>query len=226
MLRGASRILPVCGDPRLERIQTCASDSQPRIPRYDSAPKRPSWKDVRRLLDTDFGNAAPELRAAAIFSLCSIYALRGIEVVNLMLSDFDWINETITIRRAKSGRVQQFPIQFEVGELILRYLRHGRPSCTCRRLFVSLRPPYRPVNTTTLWSIIGPRLKRLGISSEHFGAHSLRHSCATQLLRKGSSLKDIADFLGHRDMKSVSIYAKYDSQSLRDVATFSLSGVK
>src|SRR5665213_638890 len=49
----------------------------PRIPRYDSAPKGPPWKEVRRLLDTDFGKTTPELRAAAIFSLCSIYALRG-----------------------------------------------------------------------------------------------------------------------------------------------------
>jgi site-specific recombinase XerD len=93
-------------------------------------------------------------------------------------------------------------------------------------LFVTLRPPYRPVHATTLWAIIGPRVKRLGINSQHFGAHSLRHACATQLLRKGSSLRDIADFLGHRDMKSVSIYAKYDVRSLREVATFSLAGVK
>jgi integrase/recombinase XerD len=198
----------------------------PRIPRYDAAPKGPPWKDVRRLLDTDFGKAAPELRAAAIFSLCSIYALRRIEVVNLMLSDFDWINETFTVRRAKRGRVQEFPIQFEVGETILRYLQHGRPPCTCRHLFVTLRPPYKPVHATTLWAIIGPRVKRLGINSQHFGAHSLRHACATQLLRTGSSLREIADFLGHRDMKSVSIYAKYDVRSLREVATFSLAAVK
>lgn len=74
--------------------------------------------------------------------------------------------------------------------------------------------------------VIGPRMKRLGISSEHYGAHSLRHACATQLLSKGSSLKEIADFLGHRDMNSVSIYAKYDVRSLRQVATFSLAGVR
>jgi alpha,alpha-trehalase len=49
-------------------------------------------------------------------------------------------------------------------------------------------------------------MKKLGIESESIGLHSLRHACATQLLRRGSSLRDIADFLGHRDMKSVSIY--------------------
>jgi integrase/recombinase XerD len=197
----------------------------PRISRYDAAPLGPDWKDVRRLLDSNFGSTPAERRAAAIISLCSIYAIRRSEVVSFMLSDFDWISETFTVRRAKRGRVQQFPMQFEVGEAILRYLQHGRPSCSCRNLFVTLRPPYRPLSPTTLWVIIGKRMKRLGISSEHFGAHSLRHACATELLNKGSSLRDIADFLGHRDMKSVSIYAKYDIRSLCEVAAFSLVGV-
>ena len=68
-------------------------------------------------------------------------------------------------------------------------------------------------------------MKALNIESEYFGPHALRHACATQLLKKGSSLRDIADFLGHKDTKSVSIYAKYDTRSLRALASFSLAGV-
>ncbi len=151
----------------------------PRISRYDAAPKGPQWKDVRRLLDSSSGTTPAELRAAAIFSLCSIYALRSSEVVNLTLSDFDWVNETFTVKRAKRGRIQQFPIQYEVGETILRYLQRGRPPCSCRHLFVTLRPPYRPVRAATLWTIVAPRMKHLGINSERFGAHSLRHACQT-----------------------------------------------
>jgi integrase/recombinase XerD len=198
----------------------------PRIARPDMAPKGPKWKDVRRLLDVKSGTKAADLRAAAILSLCSIYGMRSAEVVNFMLSDFDWITETFTVRRAKRGKVQQFPIQFEVGEKILRYLQHGRPRCPCRSLFVSLRPPYRTVRATTIWGIVAGRLKLYEIDSEHYGGHSLRHACATELLRKGSSLREIADFLGHRTLKSVSIYAKYDVRSLRQVAAFSLAGVK
>ena len=198
----------------------------PRVPRYDVAPRGPKWKDVRRMLNQDFGTARAELRAAAIISLCSIYALRSTEIINLSVNDFDWVNETFTIRRAKTGRVQQFPIQFEVGETILRYLQFGRPRCSCKRVFVTLRPPHQPLPSSVLWTIVARRMKRLAIASENYGAHALRHSCATQLLRKGSSLGDIADFLGHRDMNSVSIYAKYDLRSLKQVAAFSLAGVR
>jgi integrase/recombinase XerD len=198
----------------------------PRIARSDSAPKGPQWKDVRRLLNFELAIKTADLRAAAILSLCSIYGLRSTEVVHLTLSDFDWIGEICTVVRAKGGRVQQFPIQFEVGETILRYLQNGRPRCACRNLFVSLRPPYRPLRPSVIWGIVADRMKRLEIKSEHFGGHSLRHACATELLRKGSSLREIADFLGHRTMKSVSVYAKYDIRSLRKVAEFSLAGVR
>jgi site-specific recombinase XerD len=57
------------------------------------------------------------------------------------------------------------------------------------------------------------------------GPHALRHACATHLLREGASLKEIADFLGHRDSKSVGLYAKYDTRLLRQVAAFGLSGL-
>ncbi|WP_188760756.1 tyrosine-type recombinase/integrase [Edaphobacter acidisoli] len=199
---------------------------RPRVPRYDPGPKGPVWNDVRRLLDHNFGAKPADVRAEAIMSLCSIYALRSCEVVRFKLSDFDWANEIITIQRAKSGRVQQFPIQLEVGEKLIRYLKQVRPRCKCRNLFLSLKPPYRPVDTTILWTIIASRMKALGIQSKNFGAHSLRHACATQLLRDGTSLPDIAEFLGHSDLKSVSIYAKYDVEALRKVADFSLAGIR
>jgi integrase/recombinase XerD len=158
--------------------------------------------------------------------LCSIYGLRCSEVVNLTLDDFDWVGETFTVRRAKRGRVQQYPLQFEVGEAILQYLKSGRPRSACRNLFLSLNPPYRPVRPGSLWTIIAKRIQRLGLDWKPAGSHSFRHACATELLRRGSSLKEIADFLGHRGLESVTIYAKYDMRNLRKVAAFGLANVR
>jgi integrase/recombinase XerD len=198
----------------------------PTIPKYDEAPKGPAWKDVRRVLRSANGSDPTELRAKALLYLFSIYGLRGVEVARLTIDDLDWRNETLTVRRAKRGRVQQYPIQYEVGEAILRYLQHSRPRCTCRNLFVTRHPPHRPIQSSVLWPIVSKRMTKLEIESEHIGPHALRHACATQLLKKGTALRDIADFLGHRDLKSVSIYAKHDTRSLRQVAAFSLAGIK
>ena len=198
---------------------------RPRLPAYTESAKGPSWADVRRLIRSVNGRTPVELRARALFLLFSIYGLRASEVARLRLDDFDWRNETFCVHRAKRGGIQQFPIQYEVGEAILDYLRFGRPHCVCRNVFLTLQIPYRPFGARSMWSVVGKRMKRLGIQSERRGPHSLRHSCATQLLKKGSSLKEIADFLGHRSIKSVATYAKYDRRSLRKVAAFSLAAI-
>jgi integrase/recombinase XerD len=198
----------------------------PRIPKYDGRPKAPTWAEVRRLIESANGSSPSDIRAKAVLLLFAIYGLRSSEVSGLQLSDFDWRNEIFSVKRAKRGGVQQYPIQYEVGEAIIQYLQKGRKRCASRHVFVSKNPPYGPIRPGPMWQIVGLRMRKLGIQLEHVGPHSLRHGCATRLLQKGASLQEIADFLGHRNIKSIGIYARYDIRSLRKVAAFSLAGVR
>ena len=198
----------------------------PPLPKFDGLSKGPTWKDVRRMLRFGSKTTTISLRARAILLLCSIYALRSSEVAGLRLSDIDWREETLYVRRAKRGGYQRYPLRYEVGEAIIRYVTKGRPRCACRTVFVTRGQPYRPLSASVMWQIVSRRFERLGIASVCHGPHALRHACATHLLKKGSSLREIADFLGHRDVKSTAIYAKYDTRSLlRDVAAFRLAGL-
>jgi len=199
----------------------------PPVSTFGISPAGPSWKDVRRLLamgPTD--RTATALRANAILFLCATYGLRGIEVRRLQTGDFDWTKETVTVRRAKGGPIQQFPIQYEAGEALLDYLRHGRPRCPHPVLFASVNFPYKPISQSMVFCAIRSRMKHLGIETDHYGAHAIRHACATELLRKGSSLIEIARFLGHRNIRSVSTYARLDKRSLCRVASFSLASLR
>ncbi len=156
-------------------------------PRYLSGHPKPIYPQIRWLTQrTDLeggpaiasittGSKPATLRARAVLSLCSIYALRSSEVARLRLSDFDWRDETFAIKRSKRGGLQHYPIQYEVGETILRYLRNGRPRCSCRHVFVTLHPPFRPLQSGSLLQIVSRRIKQLGISSRHMGPHALRH---------------------------------------------------
>lgn len=197
----------------------------PRIPKFDRLAKGPSWTDVRKILKSANGETPMLLRSKAILLLLSIYGLRSSEVSGLRLSDFDWRSETLTVRRAKRGGVQQYPIQYEVGEAVLAYLQRGRPRCSSRLVFVTAVRPHGQLPGSAMWVTVSDRIRGLEIELPHKGPHALRHSCATQLLKKGSSLKEIADFLGHRDTKTVSIYAQFDNVSLRKVAAVSLRGL-
>ncbi len=193
--------------------------------RHDySSPMGPRWDEVRRLLASTNGPNLAEVRAKAILVLLSIYGLRRIEVVRLMLRDFDWKNLVFTVQRAKRGRVQQFPIGPDVKDAVLQYTRFARPESSCQHLFVTLRPPYAPMNPASVSLIVNRRMKRWGINATKNGPHSLRHASATRLLQEGASLQEIADFLGHRDSKSVGIYAKFDIKSLCEVSTLDPCG--
>jgi site-specific recombinase XerD len=50
------------------------------------------------------------------------------------------------------------------------------------------------------------------------GAHLLRHSLATDLLRRGASMADIGDVLRHQQPQTTEIYAKVDLTRLRWLA--------
>jgi site-specific recombinase XerD len=198
----------------------------PKISKQQREPVGPKWSDVERLRKVSSVEDADEYRVIAIIALAAIYGLRNVEIRKLTLDSFNWTAETFTVVRAKSRRVQEFPLQLEVGEAIIRYLLHGRPRCACRNIFVSHRAPHLPLTGPTVSTLVNARMKSHGLTVERYGTHSLRHSCATQLLKKGCSLREIADFLGHRDLRSVSIYAKFDGRGLRRVAAFSLGGLK
>jgi integrase/recombinase XerD len=209
----------------------CARDlalaiRSPRISKHESRPMGPTWPQVRQLLKMAEGNEPEHLRAKALLLLFTVYGLRSSEVINLRLEDFDWQSEVFTVRRAKHGGMQQYPIQYEVGEAILKYLQYARPRVNSRHVFLGERRPWGPLLHGTVWRTTSRRMRALGIDIEHLGPHALRHACATRLLQKGSSLKEIADFLGHRDTKSVSIYAKFDTAGLRKVAAFGLTGLQ
>jgi site-specific recombinase XerD len=46
------------------------------------------------------------------------------------------------------------------------------------------------------------------------GAHRLRHTAATEMLRHGASLREVGQVLRHEDDMSTSIYAKVDFNAL------------
>ena len=56
------------------------------------------------------------------------------------------------------------------------------------------------------------------VSASRLGAHRLRHTAATEMLRGGASLSEIAQVLRHRHLDTTAIYAKVDRVSLRQLA--------
>jgi site-specific recombinase XerD len=196
----------------------------PCIYAQESLPAGPSWDQVQHVLATTEGDRPADIRDRAILMVLAVYGARAVEVRQLRLEDLDWERELLTVTRSKTRRTQVFPLARPVAQAILRYLTEVRPRSPHREVFLTLGAPHRPL-CANLWRLVAPRLHALGVSLPHYGPHALRHACATHLLARGLSMKEIGDHLGHQDTESTRVYAKVDLVGLRQVADFDLGGV-
>jgi site-specific recombinase XerD len=157
-------------------------------------------------------------RNHAILLLLARLGVRAGEVVGLRLDDIDWSTGQITIR-GKGGKSAQLPLAADVGAALAAYLRHDRPRSAIRSVFLRHRAPLVGLgNSSTISSLVRRALKHAGVESAHTGAHVLRHSLATSLLRQGGSLDEIGELLRHQSPNTTAIYGKVDVTSLHTLA--------
>lgn len=175
-------------------------------------------EQVQQLLCSCDLRSTEGLRDYAILLLLARLGLRAGEVVVMRFSDLDWSAGELTVR-GKGMRCDRLPILQDVGEALVAYLRLGRPACSSPRVFLRLRAPYRALaQATSVGSIVRRALQRAGLDPRHKGAHLLRHTLATEMLRRGASLGQIAQILRHRSTRTTEIYARVDLDALRDLA--------
>jgi integrase/recombinase XerD len=153
-------------------------------------------------------------RDYAIVLLLWRLGLRAGEVAALALDDVDW-RAGLLLVSGKGSRQDMLPLPVDVGEAIVSYLRR-RPRCECRALFLRVNAPLGGLNRSTIGLIVREHCRRAGL--EPVGAHRLRHTAATEMLRKGASLAEIGQVLRHREQKTTAIYAKVDRKALRPLA--------
>ena len=193
--------------------------------RLSGLPKALAPEQVQALLDSCDRSTAMGRRDRAILLLLARLGLRAGEVAQLTLDDFDW-NEGTLCLTGKGQRREVLPLLHEVGEAVTEYLRDGRPQCPTRHLFVRVRAPYRPFRSQhAVGDLVRRAQERAGLDLPFKGAHLLRHSLATGMLRDGATLDDIGQILRHRHPDTTWIYAKVDLESLRTVAPVWPGGV-
>ncbi|MDT5059377.1 MAG: hypothetical protein QOF66_7743 [Mycobacterium sp.] len=166
---------------------------------------------VRRLLASCDRRRLAGRRDFAILLLLSRLGLRAGEVASISLDDIDW-RIGILVVHGKGNREDALPLPTDVGEAIVSYLRR-RPRSECRALFLRVTAPRQGMDRCTVAWVVRASCDRAGLP--RVGAHRLRHTAATEMLRAGASLPEIGQVLRHREQKTTAIYAKVDHAALR-----------
>lgn len=178
-------------------------------------PKTINAGKVNELIDSCDLSTAIGVRDAAVLLLVARLGLRSVEVINLELGDIDWRAGEIVLR-GKARREDRLPLPHEVGEALSRYLVEARPVSVSRRVFLTAKAPIEPMLPARVNDITRRACVRVGIG--RVGAHRLRHTLASELLRKGATMIEVSQVLRHRDLATTAIYAKVDLVTLRQVA--------
>lgn len=180
-----------------------------------SLPKDLESDELTAILSTCDRRTTSGIRANAVLLLLSRLGLRACEVAALRIEDLDWRSGEITIR-GKGKSIARLPLPADVGEALVGWLRRGVRSKTTRSVFVSVRAPYGSLTAHAIIAIATTAMRAAGV--DRGGAHRLRHTAATQMLRRGASMTEIAQVLRHRHLNTTAIYAKVDRDALRTIA--------
>jgi site-specific recombinase XerD len=194
----------------------------PRTPcwRLAHLPPRLAWEDIQRAIDAIDVTTPSGMRDRAIMLVLATTGLRNKELRALELQDIRWRTAEVLVRRTKGKRDRVVPLLNEAGAALANYILHARPKVGSSRVFLSFAPPPRPFKVAASISrIVRSRLEQAGIELPvAAGAHLLRHSLATQLVRRRRPINEVADLLGHRSIDTTAIYVKVALPQLADVA--------
>jgi integrase/recombinase XerD len=214
----------VCGLRSLLRFLYVAghTDSQldaavPKVAgwRLVGLPKSFGRQEVARLLASCDQRATFGRRDFAVLTVLIRLGLRAGEMAALELGDIDWRVGEVTIR-GKGRREERMPLPVDVGDALVGWLRRGRPDCECANVFTRVRAPHRGLTSGGVSAIVRAACTRAGLPE--VGAHRLRHSAATEMLRAGAGLVEVGQVLRHASVLTTAIYAKVDRDRLRVLA--------
>ncbi len=210
-LRALLRFLHVEGE-----IERDLSGAVPSVAswRLASLVKALDARSLARLLGSCDRRRRVGRRDFAVLTLLSRLGLRAGEVAALRLSDIDWRAGEVLIR-GKGSRQERLPLPADVGETLAGWLARGRPRCESVFLFTRVRAPHGGISAGAVSQIVRRASQRAALPM--VGAHRLRHTAATEMLRAGGSLSEVGQVLRHRGPDVTSIYAKVDRLALAAV---------
>jgi integrase/recombinase XerD len=198
-------------------IPLALADAVPTVARRrQSLPRGLDSQTVAGLLSSCDRRTTVGRRDYAILLLLVRLGLRGGEVAALQLGDIDWRAGELSICAGKGRRVDRLPLPDDVGQALAGYLQRGRPRCQDRALFLRVHAPRAGLSPNGVKQVVRHACVRAGVPV--CGPHRLRHTAASELLRAGAPLTEIAQLLRHRSVATTAIYAQVDRVALAALA--------
>jgi len=187
--------------------------SSPKIEK--KAPTILSSQEVTLLLEQPNGEDLKSVRDKAMLEIAYATGMRVTEIISENMEDIDIDKSSVVCKNGNKQRIMP------LGKLSLKALQEYitvRASIIKneneKALFVNMNG--KRLTRQGFWKIIKFYKEQANITKE-ITPHVLRHSFATHLLQNGADLKSIQTMLGHSDISSTQVYAKFQEGTIQNI---------
>ena len=160
--------------------------------------------EARRLIEATPTTKPRGIRDRTILETLYATGIRRAELIALTIYDVDLQTATLRIEHGKGNTKRVVPLTQSAIVALKLYLEEARSLFAHEagqvRLFVSTRSG-GPLDDDDIVRIVAKAANRAGIR-KHITPHTLRHTCATHLLKGRADIRQIQKLLGHRRLSS------------------------
>lgn len=179
-----------------------------------------SEAEEKRLLSWARRERSP--RDALMLEIMLRLGLRVSEVAGLSIEDLTRDDEErmlLRIRKGKGRKDRVLPLPSDLMVKIMRYVSADRDAEDDQPwVFISRQGDGR-LTSRRIQQIVDECVIGAGLTRD-ISPHSLRHTCAVRLLRKGASVVEVQKILGHSSIRTTQRYLDHISlEELREVLT-------
>lgn len=168
-----------------------------------------SLEEAKKLLNVyKNGTKENEIRNYAILSIFLTCGLRLAEIVSLEINNINFNENKFTII-GKGNKERMCYLNNTTKDAILKYMEIRKDKTVSDKkdkniLFLSKYN--KRMFRNSIKFMVKNALELAGLDSSAYSVHSLRHTCATLLLKSGTDIKLIQEVLGHSRIETTQIY--------------------
>lgn len=179
-----------------------------------------SQKEVKTLVQAQDMRTRNGYRRRLIIEILYDTGIRRGELAGVRTTDIDHNAGYLHIRNGKGGKDRVVPVGDRVCKLIHNYMLFIRPT------FVRDKDPGNLIlnqyganmGAHGIYVQVCQAAEKAGIKKK-ITTHTLRHSCATHMLKNGAPLRHIQELLGHQCLDSTQIYTRVTINDLKQIHT-------
>ncbi|MBS6195496.1 MAG: tyrosine-type recombinase/integrase [Clostridiales bacterium] len=155
-------------------------------------------------------NACEFLRDLALTEFLYASGLRVSEVASLNRDSINFITREATVI-GKGAKERKFYLSEVCAEYLQQYLKSRTDNNPA--LFASVKSPYNRLGKEGIEVAVKRLGQKAGVENVH--PHRFRRTLATDLVRKNVPIQDVAEILGHADLRTTQVYVCLDQESVK-----------